>query len=80
MGRDRGGKGDRGNERDGTGHGMGWGMERRKGRIKGGDRLQPPKLQFLAPPMSTALVVFKCQLGMEALNTTKLKQTRSTTN
>jgi len=37
-------EGERGNGRDGTGHG-----ERERG--KGGEGLQPPKLQFLAPPL-----------------------------
>ena len=33
---------------------------------------------FSLTSQTTALVVFKHQLGMEALDTTKLKQTRST--
>ena len=45
-------KGERGNGRGGTRHGMGTGgkgKEKREG--KGGEGLQPQKLQFLAPPL-----------------------------
>ena len=45
-------KGERGNGRDGTGHGVGRGRERRKGR-RGAIT---PKLQFLAPSLVRRIV------------------------
>ena len=44
------GKDDRGNGRDGTGHGM-----RGKGKEEGEERATAPKLQFLAPQLKTCL-------------------------